>query len=326
MSACPVRLAGDERERSVEDDAAPTEDVRVHFDRVRLALDGLEPGQREPAVASCLSGADGCAFLTSLPFSSTRTLKPTFSPGFVPEAYARRGTVTVGTTPPLTAMRLLRASTEAAAAVNRPSDGFAAPVRVRRPLCHRLVAVAEDEPDEHVDPRVLLGHRECLRGVGRLLAAETPFGSPSCLTSWPYSVIQMRTFLRLNQVSSDFSNRGNAESVTFGHFTFCNGFWFAGTGYGCCAQASNLSRGFAAATSCAKRPGEWVVGLALERLVAACGRSAADRDLRARDCRPSRPRSPPRPASRSSAARPTCLWRRTAARGRAARFDSFQIE
>ena len=92
-------------------------------------------------------------------------------------------------------------------------------------------------------------------------ARETPFGSPSCLTSWPYSVIQMRTFLRLNHVSSDFSKRGNAESVTFGHFTFCNGFWFAGTGYGCCAQASNLSRGLAAATSCAKRPGECVADL-----------------------------------------------------------------
>jgi hypothetical protein len=71
-------------------------------------------------------------------------------------------------------------------------------------------------------------------------------------------VIQIRTFLRLNHLSSDCSKRGNAERVTFGHFTFCVGFMRTGTGYGCCAQASNLSRGFAAATSCAKRPGEWV--------------------------------------------------------------------
>ena len=51
-------------------------------------------------------------------------------------------------------------------------------------------------------------------------AREMPFGSPSCFTSCPYSVIQIRTFLRLNHVSSDFSKRGNDESVTFGQRTF----------------------------------------------------------------------------------------------------------
>ena len=107
-----------------------------------------------------------------------------------------------------------------------------------------------------------------------------PFGSPSCFTSWPYSVIQMRTFLRLNHLSSDFSKRGNDASVTFGHFTFWSGFIRTGTGYGCCAHASNFSRGFAAATSCAKRPGECVADLPFEHLVAAGRRRAADRDLR----------------------------------------------
>ena len=71
----------------------------------------------------------------------------------------------------------------------------------------------------------------------------------------------MRTFFRLNQVSSDFSKRGNDASVTFGQRTFWSGFWLAGTGYGCCAHASNFSRGLAAATSCAKRPGECVADL-----------------------------------------------------------------
>ena len=61
-------------------------------------------------------------------------------------------------------------------------------------------------------------------------AREIPFGSPSCFTSWPYSVIQIRTFLRLNQVSSDFSKRPNEARVTFGQRTFWFGFWLAGTG------------------------------------------------------------------------------------------------
>src|SRR5688500_7820409 len=68
----------------------------------------------------------------------------------------------------------------------------------------------------------------------------------------------MRTFLRRNHLSRDFAKRGKADSVTFGHLTRCVGFWFVGTGYGCCAHASNFSRGLAAATSCANRPGECV--------------------------------------------------------------------
>src|ERR671910_735632 len=68
----------------------------------------------------------------------------------------------------------------------------------------------------------------------------------------------MRMPLRLNHLSSDASKRASDDSVTFGHFTFCVGFRYCGVGYGCCAQASNFSRGFAAATSCAKRPGECV--------------------------------------------------------------------
>src|SRR5262245_58879332 len=79
--------------------------------------------------------------------------------------------------------------------------------------------------------------------------------------SWPYCVLQIGKLLRLNHVSSDFSNWGNDASDTFGQRTFCVGFIRTGTGYGWCAQASNFRRGFACATSCAKRPGECVPDL-----------------------------------------------------------------
>src|SRR6187551_1089634 len=87
--------------------------------------------------------------------------------------------------------------------------------------------------------------------------SETPAGSPG-FVSWPYSVIQIWTPLRLNQTSSDFSKRGSEASETFGQRTSWVGFMLTGYGYGWCAQASNFSRGFAFATSCAKRPGECV--------------------------------------------------------------------
>ncbi len=75
-----------------------------------------------------------------MPFSLILTLKPTVSPGFVPVAYARSATVTVGAaTPPLTLTIAFRASTAFAAALNRDSDGFATPLVVRSPLCHSLV-------------------------------------------------------------------------------------------------------------------------------------------------------------------------------------------
>ena len=49
--------------------------------------------------------------------------------------------MTVGfATPPLAVTIAFRASSARAAAVKRASDGFAAPVFVRRPLCHSLVA------------------------------------------------------------------------------------------------------------------------------------------------------------------------------------------
>jgi hypothetical protein len=90
-------------------------------------------------------------------------------------------------------------------------------------------------------------------------AREMPFFSPSGFVSWPYSVIQIRDFLLpLNHLSSDFSKRGSDESETFGQSTLCVGFRYCGVGYGWCAHASNLSRGLACATSCAKRPGECV--------------------------------------------------------------------
>ena len=41
--------------------------------------------------------------------------------------------------------------------------------------------------------------------------SETPAGSPG-FVSWPYSVIQIWTPLRLNQTSSDFSKRGSEAS------------------------------------------------------------------------------------------------------------------
>src|SRR5918994_802108 len=68
--------------------------------------------------------------------------------------------------------------------------------------------------------------------------------------SCAYSVIHIGTFLRLNHFLSSVLNRGI-------------------DGYGWCDQASNLSRGFALATSSANLPGEWVgripVALSLPR-------------------------------------------------------------
>src|SRR5688572_22960351 len=80
----------------------------------------------------------------------------------------------------------------------------------------------------------------------------------------------MRMPLRLNHLSSDCSKRVSEDNVTFGHFTFCVGFRFCGVGYGCCAHASNLRRGFAAATSWAKRPGECVSDFPFSRLSRPC--------------------------------------------------------
>src|ERR687896_2117707 len=80
----------------------------------------------------------------------------------------------------------------------------------------------------------------------------------------------MRMFLRLNHLSSDVSNRFRDESVTFGHLTFCIGLRFWGVGYGWCAHASKRMRGFAAATSCAKRPGECVADLPFSGLSRPC--------------------------------------------------------
>ena len=86
-------------------------------------------------------------------------------------------------------------------------------------------------------------------------ARETPFGSPSCFVSWPYSVIQIRTLLRLNHLSSDCSKRGERRTASRSATSpSASASGSSGVGYGCCAHASNLSRGLAAATSWAKRP------------------------------------------------------------------------
>ena len=86
---------------------------------------------------------------------------------------------------------------------------------------------------------------------------------------WPYSVIQIGTDLRLNHVFRLASNRGSDASETLGHFTICEGGDVGTVGYGWCDQASNLSLGFAFATSSANLPGEWVgripVALSLPR-------------------------------------------------------------
>ena len=100
-------------------------------------------------------------------------------------------------------------------------------------------------------------------------ASVTPSGSPG-FVSWPYSVIQIGMFLRWNHESIDVSNRGSDDSETFGHFTFWLGFWKTGYGYGWCAHASNLSRGFAFATSCANMPGDTVSELPASGLSRPC--------------------------------------------------------
>ena len=82
----------------------------------------------------------------------------------------------------------------------------------------------------------------------------TPFGSPG-FVSLPYSVTQTGMFFRPNHLSRSFSNCAIVLKVTFGYRTFWFGPWLTGTGYGCCAQASNLSFLFACARSLANVPG-----------------------------------------------------------------------
>jgi hypothetical protein len=82
----------------------------------------------------------------------------------------------------------------------------------------------------------------------------TPFGSPG-FVSLPYSVIQIGMFFRPNHLSRSRSNLGSVLNATFGYRTFWPGPWLTGTGYGCCAHASNLSRLFAWARSRANVPG-----------------------------------------------------------------------
>src|SRR5918996_4595084 len=87
--------------------------------------------------------------------------------------------------------------------------------------------------------------------------------------SCAYSVIHIGTFLRLNHLLSSALNRGIEPSETFGQRTRWFGRRLGTDGYGWCDQASNLSRGFALATSSANLPGEWVgrmpVALSLPR-------------------------------------------------------------
>src|ERR687896_1387075 len=75
--------------------------------------------------------------------------------------------------------------------------------------------------------------------------------------SWPYSVTQMGTVPRLNSLLRFASRTGSDPSVTFGQRTFCDGLRFGVNGYGWCEYASNLSLGFAFASSSTNRPGEW---------------------------------------------------------------------
>src|SRR5918996_2801138 len=87
-------------------------------------------------------------------------------------------------------------------------------------------------------------------------AYETP--RMSCGFVWcPYSVTQIGTVLRLNNLFRFASSCGSEPSVMFGQRTFCDGFRFGVNGYGWCDQASNLSLGFALASSSTNLPGEW---------------------------------------------------------------------
>src|SRR5262245_33218040 len=87
--------------------------------------------------------------------------------------------------------------------------------------------------------------------------------------SYPDSVIQIVTDLRLNHVLRLSSNFGSDTRETFGHFTTCEGGAVGRVGYGWCDHASNLSLGLAFATSSANLPGEWMgrrpVALSLPR-------------------------------------------------------------
>ena len=85
----------------------------------------------------------------------------------------------------------------------------------RGPLCHGLPApVAEREPDEHLDVRILPRDGQRLLGVGRLLRVVTPCGSPG-FVSWPYSVIQTGT-VRWNHFFRSASNLGSVEGSRSG--------------------------------------------------------------------------------------------------------------
>ena len=65
-------------------------------------------------------------------------------------------------------------------------------------------------------------------------ASVTPNRSPGFVW-YPYSVIQTGMSRRLNHRSSDASNRGSCDRVTFGQRTFSVGGAFGRVGYGCVA-------------------------------------------------------------------------------------------
>ncbi len=105
-----------------------------------------------------------------------------------------------------------------------------------------------------------------------MFAACVEYGMPSLSSgrvSYPYSVTQIGTDLRLNHVFRLSSNFGSDVRETFGHLRTCEGGAVGRVGYGWCDHASNLSLGFAFATSSANLPGEWIgrtpVALSLPR-------------------------------------------------------------
>ena len=121
------------------------------------------------------------------------------------------------------------------------------------------------------------GSREAIEIDCRMYAACFAYGMPSA--AWcPYSVIQIGTDLRSDNLFSSVSKRGSRASDTFGHLTRWLGGKLGLDGYGWCDQASNLRRGFAS-----RRAGRTSQGSGLDgarSLVAPAWRGLADRDLR----------------------------------------------
>ena len=97
--------------------------------------------------------------------------------------------------------------------------------------------VLEHEPDEHGDEGLAFAIAiDCLT-YAACFAKWMP--NVSGFVSWPYSVTQIGTDVRLKSCFRFACRVGSEPSVTFGQRTFCDGLRFGVNGYGWCEYALN---------------------------------------------------------------------------------------